>query len=298
MYFAGGRWQQAIDELARAESVFREELAGDTMPYETVLSFVYRLEALYFAGQFKEYFRVIPAYLAECQGRGDIFAEASMRLRSCHRWCFAEDDVEGAIRDLQAAANAWGNETHYLARANFMFRHAEIAQYAGEFERAWQLLVDQWHILDPLRLFRFELMNTVAFERRAYCALGMAELAAARGQSPDQYLKSAERDARSMERWHTVWGPVAARLVRAGVAAHRGQRDRALEHLTAAEQGFVHQGMELHRTITRWRRGALVGGDEGRALIEQSRAWMLEQGFKSPDKANRVYAPGRWGGQN
>ena len=291
---AAGRWQRAIDELSKAEAVFREELAGDTMPYETVISFVYKLEALYFAGQFKEYFRVIPGYLAECQGRGDIFAEASMRLRSCHRWCFADDDVEGAIKELEAAAAAWGKETHYLARAQYLFRHVEIAQYSGDFERAWQRLADQWHILDPLRLFRFELMTTVALEHRAYCALGMAKVAADRGQSPDQFLESAEKDARGMERWNTNWGPVAARLVHAGIAAQRGARDRALEHLGAAEQGFVREGMALHRTISRWRRGALIGGDEGRALIDESRAWMLEQGFKSPDKVSRVYAPGRW----
>jgi hypothetical protein len=291
---AAGRWRDGLDELGQAETIFRDELAGDTMPYETVLCYVYKLEALYFAGGLKEYFHVIPGYLAECQGRGDIFAEASLRLRNCHRRCFAEDDVEGAAKELQAAAAAWGNETHYLARGNHLYRQVELAQYAGDFERAWKLLTDQWHILDPLRLFRFELMYTMALEHRAYGALGMAHVARDRGESPDQFLRSAQRDARDMERWKTSWGPFAAHLVRAGVAAHRGDRARAIEHLQSAEAGFTRDGMALHRTICRWRRGSLIGGDAGRALVQESREWMLEQGVKNPERMNNVHAPGPW----
>jgi hypothetical protein len=170
----------------------------------------------------------------------------------------------------------------------------EIAQYAGEFERGWKLITDQWHILEPLRLFRFELMMTMAFERRAYCALGMAGVAMERGQSPEPYLGSAERDARNLERWNTPWGPFAAHLVLAGVAAHRGDRARALERLTIAEAAFTRQGMALHRTVSRWRRGSLISGDEGRALVQESREWMLGQGVKNPDRVNRVFAPGMW----
>jgi serine/threonine protein kinase len=291
---AAGRWQRGIDELGRAEAVFREELAGDTMPYETVLSFVYKLEALFFAGQLKEYFRAIPAYLAECQGRGDIFAEASMRLRSSHRRCFVDDDVEGAARDLDAAAAAWGAETHYLSRGNHLYRQVELAQYSGEFDRAWQLITERWHLLEPLRLFRFELMMTMAFERRAYCAMAMAATAAQRNESAEPFLKAAERDARNLERWNTSWGPFAAHLVRAGVAAHRGERARAIERLTIAETAFTREGMALHRIVTRWRRGSLIGGDAGRALVQESRDWLIEQGVKNPDRLSRVYAPGLW----
>jgi eukaryotic-like serine/threonine-protein kinase len=291
---AAGRWQNAIDELTRAEAIFREELAGDTMPYETVLSFVYKLEALYLAGELKEYFRAIPGCLAECQGRGDIFAEASMRLRSSHRQCFAEDDVEGAARELDAAVAAWGNETHLLSRGNHLYRQVELAQYSGDFERGWQLLTENWQILEPLRLFKFELMMSMAFERRAYCAMGMAAVAMERGQSAEPYLGSAERDARNLERWNTSWGPFAAHLVRAGVAAHRGDRAQALERLTIAEAAFAREGMALHRTVSRWRRGSLLSGDAGRALVQESREWMLAQGVKNPDRLNRVYAPGVW----
>jgi hypothetical protein len=97
-----------------------------------------------------------------------------------------------------------------------------------------------------------------------------------------------------MERWKTSWGPFAAHLVRAGVAAHRGDRARAIEHLQSAEAGFTRDGMALHRTICRWRRGSLIGGDTGRALVQESREWMLEQGVKDPDRMNNVHAPGPW----
>jgi hypothetical protein len=295
---AAGRWRQGYESLDRAETIMRDEgLVGDTMPYEIVLCYVYKLEALFLEGTLDEYFRNVPIYLAECQGRGDIFAEASLRLRNVHRLCLALDDPRAATEELRLAASAWGNQKHYLARGNHLFRQVEVAQYEGDYSRAWTLVSEQWHLLGPLRLFGFQLMTSMAFERRAHAALGMAAVEAERRASADALLRSAEHDATQLDRWKMAWGAAAAQLVRAGIAAHRGHTDRAVELLTAAENGFARESMALHLAVTRWRKGALMGGDEGRTLIANAREWLQRQGIRDADRAMGVFAPGVWSRQ-
>jgi hypothetical protein len=46
--------------------------------------------------------------------------------------------------------------------------------------------------------------------------------------------------------------------------------------------------------VTRWRHGSLLGGDQGRAMVDASRAWMIDQGIRNPNRVSRVVAPGRW----
>ena len=44
--------------------------------------------------------------------------------------------------------------------------------------------------------------------------------------------------------------------------------------------------------VARRRRGELLGGEEGRALVEAANAWMTEQTIKSPTRMTEMLAPG------
>jgi hypothetical protein len=50
--------------------------------------------------------------------------------------------------------------------------------------------------------------------------------------------------------------------------------------------------MSAHTAAARRRLGQLVGGDQGRELIEAADAWMTGQGVRNPVRMTRVYAPG------
>jgi tetratricopeptide (TPR) repeat protein len=292
VHLAGGRFAQAVPEFETAETILREKCT--TVPYEVILCYVYKVESLYLAGALKEYFRAIPEFLAICKGRGDSFGEGNLRLRNAHVKCFAEDDLAGAHDELQRAEASWRGQKLQLAQANYLFREIELAHYGGQPDLAWELVTHRWHVLAPLRLFGFQGMTTQALERRAYCALAMAAVAPNNSRERERYLKSAERDAREMIRWKSPWGAAVANLVRAGIAAQRGQTDLAVARIDAAECGFGEVGMALHLTITRWRKGLLLGGETGNALVQESKDWLIGQGVRNPDRLNRVIAPGRW----
>ena len=74
----------------------------------------------------------------------------------------------------------------------------------------------------------------------------------------------------------------------------RGETEAALRFLESAEAGFTAASMALHAAAARRRRGELMGGDAGRALVSGSDAWMTAQAIKAPERMTAVLAPGRW----
>jgi len=52
--------------------------------------------------------------------------------------------------------------------------------------------------------------------------------------------------------------------------------------------------MALHAAAARRRRGEIMGGDTGRALVESADAWMTGQIIRSPERMTAMLAPGAW----
>ena len=50
--------------------------------------------------------------------------------------------------------------------------------------------------------------------------------------------------------------------------------------------------MAIHAAATRHRLGELLGGEEGREMVDAARAVMLAQRIKSPDRVAAMLLPG------
>jgi hypothetical protein len=126
---------------------------------------------------------------------------------------------------------------------------------------------------------------------------GRAYLAAAAGAAPSRRLKllrAASRDARALGRIRIKVAAAYSACLLAGVAVGRGDRDRARALLTEAEAGFLALGMMLDAAASRRRRGELLGGDEGRALVASADAVMSAQGIRNPARMTAMFLPGAW----
>lgn len=284
-----GRWTDARRAFDTATDIFREKCVAP--PYTTMLCHVYRLEAVFSAGRLRDYFAMIPEFAAECQGRGDLLAEANLHLRQFHLRCFADDDIQGAAEELHKAGQLLGNHKLMLARNYFVFRSVEHALYAGDASRAWAVISSYRRTLLAMRLFGFQAQTTIGLERRAYAALAMAAAKRAVGESPRAFLARAARDARHIDATRAPFGRPIAQLVRGTVALQHGDRAAAQRLFAAARAGFIEHDMALHAAVARWREGMAVGGEAGRHLIDEAAAWMTGQGVRNPQRLCRLFAP-------
>jgi hypothetical protein len=79
------------------------------------------------------------------------------------------------------------------------------------------------------------------------------------------------------------------------VAAARGEPERALALVAEAEAAYATLGFMGYATALKRRRGALLGGDEGRALVEDADGWFSARGAKDPARFAATLVPGTWG---
>jgi hypothetical protein len=77
--------------------------------------------------------------------------------------------------------------------------------------------------------------------------------------------------------------------VEGDVSGAEGALRRAIELAESAE-------MSLHAAAARFRLGALVGGDQGRAMIQQAEVTMKTQGVRIPERYAQMLTPGLWPG--
>jgi hypothetical protein len=122
---------------------------------------------------------------------------------------------------------------------------------------------------------------------RARCAL-----AAATVTESATLLRAAARDARHLERETIPYAKPYARLIRAGIAAVRGDLDTARAGLADAAAGFDSVEMQLCAASARRVLGQLTGGDEGYALFSNANTWMASQGIRNPARMAAMYVTG------
>jgi hypothetical protein len=287
-----GRWQRSWEALRRAEGIFRERCA--THSYDIVVSHIHGLNALSYAGEFREYFRWVPEFLNESRNRGDLYAETNLRLHDACRKCFQEDDPAGALDEVRTAMAHWTQRRMSMERSTELLRQAEFLLYEGRASLAWELVNSQWSSLAPLLLFRIEIWVVAALFLRARVALAMAVASSDQGATRDHFLNLAEEDAARIERAGTHWGAPLALLIRASVASERGREDLAVPLLITSHAGFRGVDMALHAAVAARQRGALMGGEGGRTLIAEADEWMIGQGIKDPSRMSSMIAPARW----
>jgi hypothetical protein len=126
---------------------------------------------------------------------------------------------------------------------------------------------------------------------------GGARLAAAAVAAPTrraELLRAVEGDARALGRVASKAAPTFASCLRAGVAASLRHTERAILFLAEAEAGFAAIDMAVFAAAARRRRGELLAGDEGRALIESADAVMRAQEIQNPARMTASLFPGTW----
>ena len=278
--FLEGRWRDARDIHQRAETILRERCRG--VAWELATARLMWAVSLFFLGELTVLADRLPGLLKEAEARGDLYEATDLRIRISHANWLAAGDPETARREVNEAIARWPRDEFYIQHWWSLIANVEISLYAGQNLAAWNLFATEWPKLKRSFLMRVQYIRIESLYHRAAAALAVAG---------GDMLKLAEADARSIQREHMPWSDPLAQLLRAAVAAARGDREAAVNLLRTAESGFDAAEMGLYAAAARRRRGVLIGGDAGRRLIEHADAWMSRQNIRNPARMTAMLAP-------
>ncbi|MBI5479227.1 MAG: AAA family ATPase [Deltaproteobacteria bacterium] len=282
-----GRFRVTLDQLDEAERMFLDECTGTVWEVDLVRLFM--LWSLTYLGRIAELSRHAPQLVAAALDRGDVYAATTSRLSIHNVAWLVDDNVEEARGMAREALRDWspvGSLVHSWWGPTAEIQ-LELYERAG---RAAQAMVMRgWGALKRTLLLRVQTVRIEAWHLRARAAL------AAAAESPDErtrLLHEAERDAKRIFKEKMPWSNPLAELVLGGVAESRGDQEAAVRRCAAAANGFEAADMALYAAAARRRQGQLLGGDEGRGLVEAAEAWMRGQKIKNPARWTAMLAPG------
>jgi hypothetical protein len=283
-----GQFEEA-DRLAReAEAILTEQQGLSAWPLN--IARVYHISVLANQGKIAELCRVNRLWLDDVVDRGNRFTATMLRTGwSTLRW-LGDDDLPGARAALAEALEQCPEGVFYVPHLYCVLAQGFVGLYGGEAEEAYRRITQVWPMIEWSQLLRMHALTVLACRMRAACAIAAAQGAA----DPKPLLALAERDARRMERtrYSAIWTRDWPQMIRAEVALARGNRARALAHVDRAMDGFRERGAAFFLAIAGRKKGELLGGDEGRALIAAADAWMASEGIVNPARLAAAFVPG------
>jgi len=291
--FLEGHWRRALDLLDRGDRCLRDRCTNVTWELSTARFFA--VWALFYLGRVDELCERVPRLIVEVEERGDLYAEAGLCAGLSNVAWLVPDDVPGARRALDAVIGRWSTRGFQVQHCYDLYARCQVDVYAGESEAAWRRFEEKWRELEGSLMLRIQHTRVVMVHLRARAAIASA---AAFGPSRngtgerERRLALAGRDARRIEREDLPWAEPLVRLLRAGIAAVRGEPDAAAAHLYAAAAGFEDAEMRLFAAVCRHARGPLIGGDEGKELRVEAEDVMTKLGIRAPARFAAMLAPG------
>jgi serine/threonine protein kinase/tetratricopeptide (TPR) repeat protein len=281
-----GRWKAARAAYEQAEPIFRDHCRD--VAWERYTAQAQCCIVLVPLGETAELLRRLPGLFQEAQERGSLPAWTNGVGFLRPLTCLIEDDPARARQELERHRARLPRQGYVLQHFQSLLAEADVALYSGEGAQAWASFRQSWSELARSPFLRLQIVRVLGRERRARCALAAAVGSAA----PEPLLREAEYDARRLERERVSWAVAHALLLRAGLAACRGDRDGAIRLLAAATQGFESVDMALYAAGARRRHGELLGGAAGRDLVAAADAWMAGQLVRNPRRMTGLLAPG------
>lgn len=287
--FLTGNWRTAHEHCERARAIVRARCVGMTWEFDTIDFFL--MWALLYQGELAELARRVQIQLRDAVERGDRYAATNLRTSFTPMIRLADDDPHEARRDGAEAAREWSADGFHLQHYNFeIFVDGQISVYLGEPAIAHRRITERWPVLRASLLTVIQHLRIEAIHVRARCALAAA--LDARGSERADWLSSARRDARRIAREVAPWARGWVELLRAGIAAVDGDRDRAVGRLREAVRHCEDSELQMFTAAAKRRLGELVQGDEGRALIASADSWLRGQGVRDPQRWSAMLAPG------
>jgi hypothetical protein len=282
-----GDFASALARLDAAQKRRTRRMAGDAA------ADIYACLAALHLGRLREARRRTARLLRESEDRGDLFTEVSLRLFTVHSQLLFEDDLDGARRNVGQTIARWPKDKFYLQHWYALIAEAEIEQYCGNAEAAWQCFERDRVALEKSFLLRAPVMALFHSAAAGRAAID----AAVRGDPRLRQARLAEARHRLavLEKEELPPGPLYANTLRASLAHAEGDKPQAISALREAIAQAEATSMSLFAMSLRHRLGTLLGDAEGAALVAQAEEALSVEGVRAPARWALHIVPGLWG---
>jgi tetratricopeptide (TPR) repeat protein len=228
----------------------------------------------------------LPGLMADAERRGDHLLFTS--LVCAPLFWLARDAVPELDLYLENSRKLWPKDHFVMPHYWLMVAEMHRDLYAGDGRACVERLTPLQRELERSYYLSIPTVRIEVFHPRARGALMLAM----DGHEPKAMLALAEADARALERTRRNAAQPLAKLLRASIAALRGQREQVPELLRDASSAASAQGLTMHAAIADLYRGKLVLGDEGKQLAHESTAILHKLGIRDVGRVARAIAPG------
>ncbi|HET6878726.1 MAG TPA: AAA family ATPase [Pirellulales bacterium] len=285
-----GDWREAHEICDRAVALFTEGCTGAAWELDTSQAFAYW--SLFWLGKFAEIQDRFPRLVNEAHERGDRLAAANFATFGGPFVFLSQDDPQAAGEALDGAMGVWSQQDFHVQHFTTLSARTYVALYRGHAADAWRHLLGEWSRLRASFLLNVECVRIFMRHLRSSCALAAAEDSQTPASQLAELEREAGRDARRLERERPRYARPLAMLIRAALAARSGQPEAAADLLAGAISLLDSHQLGIYAAAARYRRGQLLGGEQGDALVQQATDWMREQRILRPERIAALFAPG------
>jgi hypothetical protein len=229
--------------------------------------------------------------LVDAEASGDLYTMVSLYMRGSTVLALARDEPDLARQHLRDAMALWSQTWYLVQHWQAMHYEAETDLYVGDPARAYDRIAGDEAAIKKSFLLHVQILRGLTWYLRGRCAV--ASMAAVPAHARARLAEAHQLGVR-LRREKAPWAPVFGGIVAAAVALAREDQSAAMASLRAviAAAGDAH--MFLHAAAARHQLGLLIGGDAGRALIQQGEEEMASRGVRSPARMATRLVPGRW----
>jgi len=286
--FLRGEFREGLRLCNEAEEIFRNRCSG--VPWELVSAQLFALRSLHHLGEFEELDSRVPRAIRDSRDRGDLFGETSLRATVLPISLLARDKADEATRVARESLDRWASHGFQMQHYYQLYSHCTADLYAGRAGLVAERIDHSWTELSRSMLLRVQFVRLSLFDVRARARLAAAYASGSEAERA-RLLDAAEKNGRRIAREKMAWSNPLAEIVAACAAATRGDLERAEAGFAAAAEASDAADMALHAAVARRRRGHLLGGEEGRALVVAADDWMRAQKVANPERFADLLAP-------
>lgn len=284
--FLEGRFREAVQRGDEAERILRERCTGVTWELDTSHNFT--LWSLLFAGDLAPLRGRVAGLFQEAKARGDLYAEATLGTYIAMLAALPSGETEEAREQMRQLMARWPADGYTIQQLDADYGEFYADFHAGRGADAWARVPSMWRRGEASMVLRVQLCRIESLSLSARAALH----AAGEALDPKPLLAAAEGYARRLHAERTAWATPLAELALAGVAALRGDTDRAAGALSRGIAGADANDMTSFAAAGRWRLAALLGGDAGADQRRRADAWMTAHSVRDPERVVECFVPG------